>query len=371
MNVLLLFTYETSLVDWKKSGILSRELKPYKMLHEKYKITFTFVTYGDDSDIDLVDEYDFVEVLPIHKYLKKKQNKFYNFIYTLIYINSLLKKNSISFDLIKTNQLKGSWLAIVIKFVTGKPLIARTGFDLYIFSRENNKGFLKLKFYYLLTLFTLNISDLYSVSSESDYEFINKKYLFKKDKLKLRRNWISIKEYEGIKNRPENKFLTVGRLEKQKDYEYLINLFNSSQYTLDIIGAGSLKNELVSKSENNINFLGKLDFDELLNKYKEYKYFIMASNFEGNPKSLVEAMSAGCIVFAPDIKNIIEIITDGENGYIYSKELNNLFEILQSTSEIEFNKTSENAFQFAQKEYSIDTYIEREWADYLKVTNSN
>ena len=70
-------------------------------------------------------------------------------------------------------------------------------------------------------------------------------------------------------------------------------------------------------------------------------------------------------------KNIIEIITNGENGYIYSKELNNLFEILQSISEIEFNKTSENAFQFAQKEYSIDSYIEREWADYLKVTNSN
>lgn len=371
MNVLLLFTHETSLLDWKNSGILSRELKPYILLHEKYKVSFTFVTYGDESDFDLVDRYDFIEVLPIYKYLKKKKNKFYNFIYSLICINPLLKNNSINFNLIKTNQLKGSWLAIAIKLITGKPLLSRTGFDLFIFSKENKKSILKLAFYYLLTLLTLNISNLYTVSSESDFEFINKKYLFKKDKLKLRRNWISIKEYDGLNKRSENKFLAVGRLEKQKDYDYLINLFNPSPYTLDIIGDGSLKSELIEKSDNNINFLGKFEFDDLLKKYKEYKYFITASNFEGNPKSLIEAMSAGCVVFAPDIKNIIEIISNGENGFIYSKKLNNLFEVVDSVTEIEFKKASENAFKFVQKEYSIDSYIDREWADYLSIMKDN
>jgi len=108
-----------------------------------------------------------------------------------------------------------------------------------------------------------------------------------------------------------------------------------------------------------------------LKKYKEYKYFITASNFEGNPKSLIEAMSAGCVVFAPDIKNIIEIISNGENGFIYSKKLNNLFQVVDSVTEIEFKKASENAFKFVQKEYSIDSYIDREWADYLSIMKDN
>ena len=39
-----------------------------------------------------------------------------------------------------------------------------------------------------------------------------------------------------------------------------------------------------------------------------YKYYLSSSKFEGNPKTILEAMSSGCIVIASNIKNHKEII---------------------------------------------------------------
>ena len=37
------------------------------------------------------------------------------------------------FDIFKTNQNYGSWLAVFAKIIYGKPLVARAGYDLFIF----------------------------------------------------------------------------------------------------------------------------------------------------------------------------------------------------------------------------------------------
>ena len=47
MHVVLFFTYDISLNDWKTSGILNREIRIYKELEKNENIKFTFVTYGD------------------------------------------------------------------------------------------------------------------------------------------------------------------------------------------------------------------------------------------------------------------------------------------------------------------------------------
>ena len=38
------------------------------------------------------------------------------------------------FDLIKQNQLLGSWAAILLKINSRKPLYTRTGYDMFLFS---------------------------------------------------------------------------------------------------------------------------------------------------------------------------------------------------------------------------------------------
>ena len=53
---------------------------------------------------------------------------------------------------------------------------------------------------------------------------------------------------------------------------------------------------------------------------KKYKFFILPSNFEGNPKVLLEAMSFGMVCLVSNISNHKEIITNKKNGFIFDHE---------------------------------------------------
>ena len=66
MNIILLFTYGYSLKLWHESGALERELIYYKRLSSEGNIKFTFVTFGEEDDLNYSNEFD---ILPIYKYL--------------------------------------------------------------------------------------------------------------------------------------------------------------------------------------------------------------------------------------------------------------------------------------------------------------
>ena len=73
--------------------------------------------------------------------------------------------------MIKTNQLMGSWIAIMLKLIFAKPLIVRTGYDLFRLIYEK-KSLIKKIFYYILTQFSILFSDLYLVTSRTDKDFL-------------------------------------------------------------------------------------------------------------------------------------------------------------------------------------------------------
>ena len=68
MKVIIFFTYGISLNDWKTSGLLEREVKLYNYLNEKYNVKFVFITYGDATDLDVLKNYNHIEVIPIYKH---------------------------------------------------------------------------------------------------------------------------------------------------------------------------------------------------------------------------------------------------------------------------------------------------------------
>ena len=65
MHVILLFTYGYSLKLWYESGALERELIYYKKLSNEGNIKFTFVTSGEEDDLNYSNEFD---VFPIYKH---------------------------------------------------------------------------------------------------------------------------------------------------------------------------------------------------------------------------------------------------------------------------------------------------------------
>ena len=162
MHIVLLFTFDYSLQTWVQSGHLQRELKFYSSLINKgFKLTF--VTYGDEEDLNILDGFD-IQVFPIYKYIKKNRFKIINILKSF-YIPFLIKKqlfNKTKKTLIKQNQLLGSWVAVILKFITNSKLYTRTGYDMYLFSKNNKKSYLKQTMFYFLTQITLLFSGINS-----------------------------------------------------------------------------------------------------------------------------------------------------------------------------------------------------------------
>ena len=368
MKILVLFTYKNSLGTWKDSGIINRELSYYKNLSEKNGIEFIFLTFGDDTENQYLKNYQNLSVIPIYEYIEKSDNNFKLFFRTLK-LPLLVKDQLKEISIIKTNQLNGSWIAILLKLIIKKPLLIRTGYDAFIFSIKDKKSILKRFLFYVLTQISLIFSDLYTVTSKDDFQFIVKNYLFNKSKIKIRPNWVDVNPNMKFVNRDNLRIITVGRLVKQKNYEFLIKEFADSNYTIDIVGDGPEKTELENMAKtlnSNINFLGNLPHYELMNILSSTKYFISTSLYEGNSKVLLEALASGCLVFATDIKNNSEIITHEKTGILFNLTEG---ELISSFNKYIKDKTirviSENATSHISKNYSLSKVSDNEFSDYI------
>jgi len=374
MHIALFFTYEISAKDWLVSGLLSREIELYRQILNKTDIEFTFVTYGSDEDIEILSKFQKIKVIPVGKYLKSK-NKIVKFIQSL-FIPFKIKKELKNIDLMKTNQLMGSWIPIILKLLLKKPLIIRTGYDLLDFSVKEKKSMLKILFTYLLTLFSLIFSDKYFVSSTNDLSNLNKKFsLIKNKTIELRPNWVNIpKEMKNIRDRQKERILMVGRLEDQKNYHSVIKNLSGSELVLDIVGEGKLKKSISDFGhENNveIHFLGTLDHNVLLEKYREYKFYILYSKFEGHPKTLLEAMSQGCVPLVLKNQNVMEVVDHKVNGVILENEKESLNKWIMNLNEdnFEFQRLSMNARSLVVNTFSLEKSLNVELQDYNDLIN--
>jgi glycosyltransferase involved in cell wall biosynthesis len=114
---------------------------------------------------------------------------------------------------------------------------------------------------------------------------------------------------------PENDLviLSLGRIIEQKQPEKLIKIFSKinekiKDVTLVIAGNGTLLERtktLASEMRlNNIIFLGYVDYNkDVPNLYSCSDYYIMTSKYEGQPLTLLEAMSSGLPCIVSDINN--------------------------------------------------------------------
>mgnify|MGYP006101804003 CR=1 FL=1 len=369
MKVLVVFTYGYSLKTWEESGTLKKELEIYDQLSKKFNIEYTFLTYGDIADLNIIKKTFNFDVIPVYSIVNKYKNTKINILMSFFIPFKLFKKID-NFDLIKQNQLLGSWVSIILKLLTKKPLFLRTGYDMYQFSKYENKSKLKVKLYKYLTKFSFYLSDLYSVSSNTDFIIFKEQFKNKSEKLVLRPNLISTKKSSFVSLKDDKKILCVGRLEHQKNFEFVITEFANTDYVIDIVGEGREKAKLKNLAEINnvnLNFLGRIENEKLNKLYFNYKYFVNASIFEGNPKTVLEALSKGCIVFLSNIPNHTEIITDKLNGYIFDLKKDKLISLFKNRDYDLDENISQNGISLIAEKYSLRTGLDNEYGDYKRL----
>ena len=366
MNVILVFTFGVSLKDWLETGLLSREIKLYEEIAKNENITFTFLTFGDKSDTELIQNKS-ISVIPVYQYIKKSKNTYVNFIKSF-WIPFLIKNKIPKSHLIKTNQLFGSWIAIILKKILKIPLFVRTGFNPYEFKVIEKKAFKIRVFYFLLIKISYIFCDIFTVTSNSDKKNIQN-ISKKSEKLFLHRNFITNLSFKDYEDRHDFKIFSVGRLIDQKNFKKLIELFSDSIFEVNIAGDGPDREALLNYAEKkncNLKLLGQIENKELLKYYTNYKFFLSTSNYEGNPKALLEAMASGCIVFTTKNKNSLEIIENNKNGFfIESNNISNKVENLLENPELA-KKIIENGYETIRKNYLIEKIIE----DEIRIYNS-
>tara|TARA_X000000368_G_scaffold419075_1_gene422101 strand:- start:2849 stop:3964 length:1116 start_codon:yes stop_codon:yes gene_type:complete len=362
VNVLYFFTYDYSLKTWKDSGNLDRELYYFQKHYEKFKTKHILITYGGKEDSDLLQNIKYIEVIPIYTFVKYSNNKFIRFIKSF-YIPFVLNKLVKNIDILKQNQLNGSWVPILFKLITKKPLYIRTGYDMYEFSILENKSFILKRFFRTLTKVAIKFSDLYSVTSRSDKSFLENNFKIEQNKLIIRPNWIILREL-NVKKEFNNTLISIGRLEKQKNYMNLLKRLCGSEIDLHIYGNGSEKSNLIDFSKNNnikLIIHNVVPNDKIQSILLKHSIFISNSIYEGNPKSVLEAMALGCVVVVSNIKNHSEIIENGKTGILFEKD-DNLEKIIKdlfsNKSKIEY--LAKNAQEYVKSNNSIEILLLKE-----------
>lgn len=121
------------------------------------------------------------------------------------------------------------------------------------------------------------------------------------------------------------RFISVGRLVEQKNFELLIDSFAEfasvyTDVTLDILGDGPLYEELNKKihmtGSNNIHLCGnKTNIADYL---RNADVFILTSKFEGLPMTILEAMAVGLPIICTDVGGNADVVK--ENGILIEKQ---------------------------------------------------
>ncbi len=118
--------------------------------------------------------------------------------------------------------------------------------------------------------------------------------------------------------------VSVARMSPQKDHFSLIQAFSiassrSSQLRLLLVGDGSLRSKLEAQVKaldlkDKVRFLGvRADVPEIL---AAADMFVLSSQWEGNPLSVMEAMAAGKPVIATAVGGVPELIQHGISGVL-------------------------------------------------------
>jgi len=219
-----------------------------------------------------------------------------------------------------------------------------------------------------------NKSDGYVFQTEEAKKFFNKKI---QKKSIIIPNPVDEKFLIEPSKKRNNNIVTLGRLTQQKNHKLLIDAFESlhkdyPKYRLIIYGEGPLESALKEYIEtknlsNNIQLAGVID--DVINNIYESKMFVLSSNYEGMPNSLMEAMSMGipCISTKCDGGGAEFLIENGKNGLLVEKnDIEQMYNAMKKIVEDdELSKKISHDAHNRMKKIS-PKIINKQWIDYMK-----
>tara|TARA_B100001741_G_scaffold93722_1_gene76897 strand:+ start:1101 stop:2072 length:972 start_codon:yes stop_codon:yes gene_type:complete len=189
---------------------------------------------------------------------------------------------------------------------------------------------------------------------------------------KIISNWWHPK-LKKFKTNTKKYALAIGRLERVKGFDLLIESWANIQTNLVIVGSGKEKRNLVNlinekKLSNKITIIDSVNRNELLTFYNEAALLIISSRDEGGPRVALEALYLEIPVLSTDV---------GHMDLILPRELlakKNNQESLQKLLEAYVDDidllNQDTIFEFIENEFSIEEKINKLHEVYTSLLNN-
>ena len=365
IRLCLVLTEGMSFQLWEKYGLLYREIALYRELIN-HGVHTTFVSFGNSDELKYKNSLSEFEII---------YNKWglSNSIY-IKFINLLNFKKLKNIDIVKTNQIESINTAINIANFWDKPIVGRMGY-LKSFQKKKLHG-VKSKFY----LDSVNLEKklaFYSskivLTTNQLKESFESSYLESHNKIIVIPNFVDTTLFKPDYN-IEKKYdlLFVGRLTEQKNIRILLKSVIGLKLKILFIGKGPFKNNILKykkKYNLNLELLDMVPNQDLPFYMNIASIFILPSSFEGNPKSLLEAMSCGMPVIGANSPGISNMISHNNNGFICDSTIDGIRKAINElVNKVELqNKLSKNARLYILENYSLDLIVKKELGLYDEI----
>ena len=335
-----------------------------KYFQDELNYEIEILTLSDNKNSNINDDFSVKRIdrnLPIiYRWLKTiftiyklGKNK------DLIFVNGLGTETTIANIFLKKK---------IIRKIVGDPVWERAyskakiseSFDEF---QDKNYGF-SISLQKKVRSFSIKKSDIVVTPSKHLKNFILN--LGFKNKIEIINNGVFIpEENTNIFTNDQINITIVSRLVSHKNIKKIIRAIsdlNDPLIYLNIIGDGPELNQLQkisleSNNKDNIIFHGKLNRDDINHIFLKSDIYIQASNYEGLPHSLLEAMSYGIPVLCTPVGECKEILGNEDRGYILDLPVskNNIkSKISQIIGEKDIaNKKGERGKDFINEKYNL------------------
>ena len=273
------------------------------------------------------------------------------------YRNRFLKKNIKNFDCIISFN---TYLAMQCKLLSpGTKVIGSERTNPFL--AKNLKEKIAIKFSYILDGFvfqTKGASEYYPKAIQEKACIIPNAFWGKN---------IIMPKYETR----EKTICASGRIISSKRYDLIIKAFNIvaekyPEYILKIYGVGDKESDIQKMIEEQ-NLSKKIFLmgwcKDIVSELLRNRIFILASDYEGMPNGLIEAMACGCACISRDCKfGPDEIIESGEDGLLVGSdsEIDIAKALIRIIEDEAFAaKLSANAYEKIKNEFSEEVMVNK------------
>jgi len=255
------------------------------------------VTYGGVNDRQWGFGLGGIIVVPVYEHMscpRTMVGQLVKSFFILWVIQPYLSRS----ELFKINQMMGAWVAVIAKLRYRKPLLLRCGYEMFEFFRHARASCWQRPARWLLSLVAYFLADQIHVATAIDRALIHRRFRILPRKIKVWPNWVDVNEFSppSVCSERRHCVLFVGQISDQKNLLLLVEAIAGTDQPLLVVRDAERTISVWARARALdvwVEFRGKIANDLLPEIYRQCAVYVICSRYEGNPKTLLEAMACG------------------------------------------------------------------------------